>query len=298
MRATILFEQITIVGLGLIGASFAQAVKKSGLVARITGWDLPEVLAAAIDNGTIDGIEDGFADDHTPSSADLIYLAMPTLANIKFLTTHSKQFKPGALITDSSSTKRAISEAAQLLPTELYFIGGHPMAGSQLHGLAAANDHLFENCTYLLSPIGEIPRELGGRLERLICELGATPRYISADEHDIAVARISHLPQLLSTALVIVATSNQKAEFDDNRNVPNKNILQLAGQGFRDMSRLAASPWSIWQDICATNRDNIALALDDMIYTLSEMRDQFKEDRLQGVGNSFTQAQHLVKKVQ
>src|SRR5262245_23085620 len=123
------FEQITVVGVGLIGGSFALAARRAGLARRITGWNGGASIDAARSNGVIDAVEESFAQGHR-CDADLIYLAAPVGGIIEFLQTRGSQIKPGAIVTDAGSSKREICRAARSLPSEVTFIGGHPMAGS------------------------------------------------------------------------------------------------------------------------------------------------------------------------
>lgn len=276
------FEHITIIGLGLIGGSFAMALRAAGFDGRITGWDSPENLAYALEAMIIDAPEESFARGQV-CPADLVYLAAPISAIIELLRAHRDQFKAGALVTDCGSTKRAICTMAEGLPPEVAFIGGHPMAGSEARGGRAARPDLFQSAVYLLVPRAGTSEEQILALELLLRTMGARPRRITAELHDEAVAMISHLPQLLSTALVsvVVAHGDRRAEID---------ATELAGPGYRDMSRLAASSWQVWRDICATNRDYIGAALDDTITILSALRTALEDEGMEQLGAQFARA--------
>ena len=281
------WKHVTIVGCGLIGASFALALKRSGITARIAGWDCSEtVLKTALERGVIDEVDRSFS-DWTMSAADLIYLAMPVGGIVGFLRKHGSQVKDGALITDTGSTKAEVCRAArEYLPQGRNFVGGHPITGSQHAGLAHARDDLFANATYVLVKDSD---EVDGLLE-LTQALEATEArvvFMTADEHDSTLALISHLPQLISTALAATVKSQSHANA----------LLTIAGPGYRDMTRLAASPWSMWRDILATNPAPITLALSAMVQKLIMLESELqqcsgqKEVNLMAAQQMFEQAQ-------
>jgi prephenate dehydrogenase len=270
------FDHVAIVGVGLIGGSFALALRDAGFDGRITGWDNTQSLELALDSAIIDAPEESFEREEN-CEADLIYLSAPIESILEFLGRHGKKIKAGALVTDSGSTKRTICAAAQALAPEIDFIGGHPMAGSQQHGVAAAKADLFKDAAYILVPRDGTAELRVLQFELLLREIGARPLRLSAEAHDDAVAVISHLPQLLSTALV-QAVAAHRGEID---------ARQLAGPGYRDMTRLASSSWAVWHDICATNRDFIGLALDELIMILQSMRISLSEEEMRSIEESF-----------
>src|ERR1700682_2595616 len=151
-----IWNRVTIIGCGLIGASFALALRRAGACARIAGWDTSApVLDEAVRTGVIDEVDQAFASEAV-SSSDLIYLAMPVGEIIDFLRERGRQIKPGAVITDAGSTKVEICRAARLhLPDAQQFVGGHPVAGSHLPGLAHARDDLFAGAPYVLITDGD-----------------------------------------------------------------------------------------------------------------------------------------------
>ena len=254
------FNHLAIVGVGLIGGSFALAARRAGLADRITGWGGKNSLAKALANGVIDGIEETF-DKTEVSKADLVYLAAPIGGILDFLRTRGKAIKPGAIVTDAGSTKREICRAAHaLLPPEVHFVGGHPMAGSHRAGIEFARADLFEEAPYaIVSTAGE--ESAVSIISRVVHAIGARLVITTAEHHDRVVARISHAPQLLSTALAVAIA----ASIDEESS-------RMAGPGFKDMTRLASSPWSIWKDICQTNADEITAALGEVIRELEVTR--------------------------
>jgi prephenate dehydrogenase len=253
------FKHVAIVGVGLIGGSFAMAVRRAGLVDRITGWGGKRSLAIALHGGVIDGIEDAF-DKGEVSNADLVYLAAPVNGILDFLRRRGNLVKPGAVVTDAGSTKRAICRMAESLPSSVHFVGGHPMAGSHRVGVEFARADLFDQAPYAIvsnSEEGTAPSAIA----EVARAIGAWPLMISAEQHDRVVARISHAPQLLSTALALATAESV-----------DRDSTRLSGPGLADMTRLAESPWSIWSDICETNADEIAEALAEIVPKIEWMR--------------------------
>ncbi len=265
-----MWNRVTVVGCGLIGASFALALKQSGAAEIIAGWDISEtVLDEALRLGIIHEIDRSLAAGE-PCPSDLVYLAMPVAEIINFLETGDARLKPGAVVTDAGSTKKKICHAAQThLAENIAFIGGHPIAGSHLCGPANARATLFSGAPYVMvSENGGNNTEAVKTFGETLQLIGARPEFISAEEHDRTMALLSHLPQVLSSALSTTVA---------NSNAP----LTLAGPGYRDMTRLSASAWSMWHDILATNSLPIADALTMLIERLSIVRDELLKEAVQ-----------------
>lgn len=279
------FNQVTIVGVGLIGGSFALALRRAGLAGTITGWDTPEVLERARSRGIIDSREESFESD-AACRADLIYLASPVCAIADFLRTRSSLIRPDALVTDAGSTKREICRAAREgLRIGASFVGGHPMAGSHRSGVEFANPDLFQNAPYAIitsaNRMGQC--ELTSPVERvvqIVNLIGARPVLVTAEEHDYLTARISHAVQMISTSLAAAAErSNDRGRRE-----------ALAGNGFSDMIRLAQSDWSIWEDICRTNPDEIATALREVVVEVERIREAIESGDLAALAEAFQMA--------
>jgi prephenate dehydrogenase len=281
------FKHVTIVGLGLIGGSFALAIRRAGLADKITGWDSEDVLERARTRGVIDAAEDAF-EAGRDCEADLVYLSAPVGAILGFLRTRRNAFKAGAIITDAGSTKRDICRVArETLPSRVGFVGGHPMAGSHHAGIEHADADLFRGAPYALVVDDTHSESIrAARLvEDVVCCLGAKPLKLEADEHDRVVARVSHAPQLVATSLAC-AIARRKNETD----------LRLAGSGFSEMVRLAASGWSMWEDICRTNADEISRALDEVISEMESARASLVSGDFQAVGTAFGEANDLIRR--
>ena len=257
------FEQIAIVGLGLIGGSIALAVRERWPASRVIAVDRQPVLAHAISTGAIDSVCESVA---AIPAADLIVLAAPVQQNIDLLAEIGRTLKTPAVVTDVGGTKGSIVTAARTLPAPIAFVGGHPLGGAERGGFAFARPDRFVGRPWIFTPDGSRSREAVERLSRFVTGLGARPATVTAEEHDQLMAFLSHLPQLAVTALMDVV----------GRSVPGDR-LPLAGQGLVDTTRLASSPASVWRDICTTNTEAIGSALDLLIARLQEMRSSLRQ---------------------
>jgi prephenate dehydrogenase len=262
------WNRVTIIGCGLIGASFALALRRASACAQIAGWDSSaSELDEAVRAGVIDEVDQAFASEAV-SSSDLIYLAMPVGEIIEFLQDRGRQIKSGAVITDAGSTKVEICRAARLhLMEAQQFVGGHPVAGSHLQGLAHARSDLFAGAPYVLVTDGDQDEiHAHTALKETLDLLGARVISMTAVEHDRAMALVSHLPQIVSSALAAVTKDQPDADA----------LISLSGAGYRDMTRLASSSWSMWGDILATNSTETAAALDALVGKLTAVRDELR----------------------
>lgn len=246
------FERISILGVGLIGGSLGLALKRNGFAGEIVGVSRPETIERAVALGAVDrGV--GYDDLATGvGTADLVVVCSPIQHIIEVLPQVMAAVPAGALVTDAGSTKRRILDAAASAGrTDAWFLGGHPMAGSEKTGVTAADPFLFQNAIYVLVPEPSVPPSLHAALQELVRSVGARVLELSADAHDTVVAAISHLPQLLATCLVEMV-----GQLDDESD--EKAFLALAAGGFRDMTRIASSPFApVWRDIYGTNTDRV-----------------------------------------
>lgn len=256
-------KQVSIIGLGLIGGSLGLALKQAGQGdIRIVGYTrTSESAAMALKVGAVDKIADSPA--LAVDQADLVVLATPILAMKDILQQIVSCLRPGCIVTDTASTKAKVMQwAAELLPQGIDFIGGHPMAGKELSGVMAAEATLFSGCTYCLVPGASASSKSVQWMADLVKKMGATPLFISAAEHDDCVAGISHLPFLVSVALVTATTKGKMWE----------SMSRLAASGYRDTTRLASQSPEMCRDICASNQENIIRWIDKFITELSELR--------------------------
>jgi prephenate dehydrogenase len=281
-----LIQRVTILGTGLIGGSFARALRKYTPDIQITGWDRAEVILEARKAGAID---EGFFEALEPAirRADLIYIALPIGTTLDLLPELAHHAPPHALITDAGSTKARVWQAA----TELFveeigpiFLAGHPMAGRELAGFIHADAELFQNTTYAL--IGQPDDTHDPRITafvKILEKIGARPLWLGAQQHDYAVGLASHLPQLAAVALGAFLYDRL-----DEKGLP----ITLAGPGLRDTLRLAGSPYSTWRDIVLTNREVLSAALDLLARRLEDLRERLGSRELEA---DFDAANELYK---
>jgi prephenate dehydrogenase len=247
---------VAIFGVGLIGGSFALALRKAGFKGQIIGVSSPPTTTRAIELGVIDKALPGH---EAAQAAELIYLAQPILRIIEILPKLDAWVRPEALITDAGSTKSAIVNSAARI-SRCQFLGGHPMAGREKRGVEAADADLFQGRPYVLTPKSPEELETPEALEFIewIRKIGSVTIVLSPEEHDQIVAYTSHLPQLASTAL---------AGLLEGRDEPQSGVF---GPALIDSTRLALSSFDIWGDILTTNHDAIRSALASYISKLQE----------------------------
>ena len=292
-----LIQRVTILGTGLIGGSFGLALKKYAADIRIAGWDRAEALREARSRQAIDDAHHG---DLAPAlrGADLIYIALPIAATVDLLPEIAR-FAPGhALVTDACSTKFRISQAAaENFSGEPQFLGGHPMAGKEVSGIANADADLFRGNAYALIAEAEKNPASAGEPEspnsqrdprisafvKILEKIGARPFWLGAEQHDNAVGLASHLPQLAAIAL---------GSFLYDRLDENGLPITLAGPGLRDSLRLAGSPYNTWRDIILTNKEMIAEALEQFARRLDDLSDRLGSRELEA---DFDAANELYK---
>jgi prephenate dehydrogenase len=259
------FPRVAVIGTGLIGGSFALAVRREFPELSIIGFDRPDVLESAHANGAISESASDLA--AAVRGADLVYVALPIGATIDALPKIAAAAQPNAFVTDSGSTKALICREAQKhFRTGARFLGGHPMAGKENSGIDYANADLFQGSRYALIASENDPDPRVEHFAALLRIIGAHPVWCDAETHDWAVGIVSHLPQLASIALAHVVSD--ETDETDETGLP----LTLAGSGLADMLRLAGSPYDIWRDTCLTNRENIAHALDRLAQAIEYLR--------------------------
>lgn len=270
-------ETVAIIGVGLIGGSFALALRRAGFRGRIIGVSSAPVVAAALDRGVVD---EALPLAEAAARADLVYLAQPIGRILDTLRRLDPVIREDALVTDAGSTKREIVATASMHLRRCRFLGGHPMAGKETRGIEEADAALFEGRTYVLTP--QVPTDLDPDFVEWIARIGAVPVILDPAEHDRVVALTSHLPQLASTA--IAATVAEKAG----------DRLEVSGPGLLDTTRLAMSSYDLWRDILATNAPEIERALNAYIGELEHIRDNLRTRSLE---DEFLNAALLARKL-
>ncbi|MFC1569888.1 prephenate dehydrogenase/arogenate dehydrogenase family protein [bacterium] len=256
-------NRIAIIGVGLIGGSLGLAIKSKQPDVHIIGISSDRVLEDALAAGAIDEsvsknrLAEGVAD------VDLVILCNPIQEIIQRLPEVAQAIKPGTLVSDAGSTKQLIVETAKSCFSEdRYFIGGHPMAGSEARGIQAADALLFQNAVYVLTPLEGTPENIQKQMVSLVECIGAKAMVMTPELHDRIAAAVSHLPQLLAVTLMNLISKQGKSPLH----------LRLAAGGFRDMTRIASSPYDIWEDILETNQQVIIEAIDEFIRDLEQVK--------------------------
>ena len=263
-------NKISIVGVGLIGGSLGLALKENRPSFRIVGVDKQEIIEKAITRGAIDegtvNLEEGIKE------ADVVILATPVKTILDLLPKINPFLKRGCLVTDTGSTKAQVVEKAnEVLSKDVFFIGGHPMAGSEKCGIESANPHLFQDRTYILTPTKKSNLIAIEKIFSLIKMIDANRLILDPIEHDRIVGAVSHLPQIIAVSLI-----NTIGELALRGN--NNNYFRAIGEGFKDMTRIASSPYKIWEDICKTNQENILKMIQEFRNYLGVLEGKLKND--------------------
>ncbi|GAB6049947.1 hypothetical protein JCM16106_07910 [Hydrogenophilus islandicus] len=281
MSGAVVVKRLTVVGVGLIGGSFALALRRAGLVGEVVGlgrrW---ETLERAQQLGLIDRGETDAA--RAVQGSDWVFLAMPvgqTRAVVQAIAPH---LAPEAIVTDAGSTKQNVVESFYLdLPNHLaWAVPGHPIAGKETSGPEAADAALFVDRKVVLTPLPENHPEAVERVTELWQACGAAVTTMSPQEHDRVFAAVSHLPHVLSFALVheLAGRANAATLFD------------YAAGGFRDFTRIAGSHPEMWRDICFANRRAILAELDEYLAELAWVRALLLSGNVDGLYQLFAAA--------
>jgi len=276
-----MLNKIAVFGVGLIGGSFALALKKAGAVAHVVGLDRSaEALARAQQLGIIDSIAASIGE--AVQGADLVLLAAPVAQTEAILAAIAPHLQPGTIVTDCGSTKADVVAAARrALGAKIgQFVPGHPIAGRESNGPDAAIDHLFGDKKVVLAPLPENTAQDIERVASAWTQCGAIIHRLGAEQHDLVFAAVSHLPHLLAYALV-----------DDIANKPHADLLfQYAASGFRDFTRIAGSSPEMWRDIALANRENLSSALAAFIGELDRFRRALEREDAPAISSFFESA--------
>ncbi|HKE31117.1 MAG TPA: prephenate dehydrogenase/arogenate dehydrogenase family protein [Candidatus Angelobacter sp.] len=268
-------QQITIIGTGLIGGSFGLAVKASGSGVRIIGCDRPHVLERARKMGALDSGNEDPAE--AIKGSDLILLATPVGTIIDLIERIGPIAPPNCLITDVGSTKQEIMERARAVfgaDAGERFLGGHPMAGKEHSSIFSADATLFRDATWFFVPANaqqNLNSEKVKEYRNLLERIGAHVTVTEADRHDRICAWISHLPQMISTALAGILLD----EFGDA-----SEFHTISSRGLREMTRTASSPYSMWRDVAHTNTANLEQAIAALEQRLAHIRENLRTQEL------------------
>ena len=276
-----MFNRIAILGVGLLGASFALALKKNGLCGSITGYGRNrENLLKAKERNIIDSFEQDPA--AASRDADLIMLSTPVGSFLDLTKLIAPALKKGAVLTDVGSVKgRLVREIEKIIPEHVNYIGGHPIAGSDRSGIDAANPGLFRNAKCIITPTEHSNADALEKIEGLWKALGSDILILNPEEHDRIYASVSHLPHLVAYAMV-----NTIADMD-------RSYLDFSGKGFMDATRIASSSEELWNDICLLNRDNLVEVIAVFQKNLDMLTRYIKAGNADSLKHAFRKARTL-----
>lgn len=275
-------ETVAVVGVGLVGGSFALALRKAGFQGEILGVSSPTAIEAAIQRGAV---RRGCTLKEAAKAADLIYLAQPVDRILDTVQSLGPFLRSGCLVTDAGSTKLAIVKKAQQHLPAGQFLGGHPLAGKEQRGVQAADADLFANRPYVLTP-HEDENAATCNLRIWLHKIGANVVDMPAEQHDSTVALTSHVPQLVSTALALALSRQQ-----------NEELTKIFGPGLLDMTRLALSDIALWAGILDSNNANVQAGLDAFLLSLTDVRNAIGQPELSTFFQSASNFSSKLRKV-
>lgn len=258
-------RRVAIVGTGLIGGSVGLAARRRGV--EVVGFDVDRAAtAAAVDRGALDSAADHLG--AAAAGADVVVLATPVDVTPHLCEELADVAPGGVVVTDVGSAKQAVVERGVAAFGDR-FVGGHPMAGSERHGIEAAAADLFDDAWWILTPTEEVSHAAYSTVSDLVMSLGARPVALAPDTHDALVARLSHVPQLAASAIVQMAAAAGDKEA----------LLGLAGAGFRDVTRIAASDPGLWVAIVRANSPAVLEGLGGLEETIEMISSIIREER-------------------
>lgn len=270
---------IGFIGLGLIGGSIAKSIRRIFPDYEILGFDVDQnALNLALSDNTLTKTVTSIEAMH---DCDYIFLCAPVHYNIAYLPILKQIMKDTCILTDVGSVKSDIYQAIHNQNLDEYFIGGHPMVGSERSGYDAASDRLIENAYYFVTPSSTVSSKQVEEFRTFLEDLGAIPIVYSPAQHDEITAYISHIPHVIASSLVNLVAGKE----DDNG-----MLRQLAAGGFKDITRIASSNPVVWEHILLSNPDNIVAGLQAFIYQLESLITAIEKGNARGIYSFFNSA--------
>lgn len=272
------FSQITIVGLGLMGGSFGLAVKDFSQDTTVIGVDFSNQLEIALRREALDKAYQPEDLKEAVRGSDLVVVATPIGQVLETVKKLSDLVDRNTIVMDLGSTKLEICRTSWNCfdGSRASFVGGHPMTGTEIRGMAGAHPLLYENSVFILCTPNGLPTPFSKKLSGFLTGLGSEPQHLSPATHDRIVARISHLPQLVSIGLMKAV----QEETESRENQADRNFLSFAGGGFKDMTRIANSPFEVWSGIFSTNGELISDEIDRFVDIMKNLRSLVGEDEM------------------
>lgn len=275
------FHKVTILGVGLIGASFALAMRKHGLCNEIAGHGRKEDnLIRAKEKGIVDSFD--LDPSKACAGADLVLFAVPVGSFVDLLTKIKGALKKNAIVSDAGSVKgRLVRDMEALMPEGVYFVGAHPIAGSDRSGIDSAGADLFQGAKCIITPTEKTDREALAKITALWETFGSVIKIINPDEHDRIYAAVSHLPHLIAYEIM-----NTVADMDGS-------YLAFSGQGFKDTTRIASSAPELWRDICLLNKDFILESIELFKRNIDRASQYLRDSDAESIERDFRKARTL-----
>ena len=284
-----LFKKMTVIGVGLLGASLAKACKERGLVDEIVGYGRNrENLEKARTLKIIDHCATDLSE--AVNDADLIVLCTPVSTIVPLIQSITAEISPGALITDVGSVKGpVVSDADKLVPEGIFFVGSHPIAGGENSGLEASTANLYQGARCIVTPTEKTDEEALEKISALWQAVGMNVINLSAEEHDFIFGAVSHLPHIVAYALM--NTLGALRTKDD------REVTAFSGAGLKDITRIASSDPVMWRDICLSNRNHSLDLVDRFQVKLDEIRSIIEKGDGQALKDEFVAANNYRLKV-
>lgn len=279
-----IIDRLTIIGVGLIGGSFARALREAGLVKTVVGVGRSRAnLETALSLGIID--EMCFDPAVGVRGSQLVFISIPVCTIPDMVKTIASVLAPGCIVTDGGSVKAEIvAECERYTPQGCFFVGGHPIAGTENSGSAASFATLYQGKRCILTPTERTNANALAMVTRLWQAAGANVCIMEPERHDRIFAEISHLPHMVAYALVhAVGTADVEGE----------NVLSYTAGGFRDFTRIASSDPAMWRDIALMNRNALLSSIDGFSASLSELRQRIDRGDSRGLADFFTIAKQF-----
>jgi prephenate dehydrogenase len=280
-RGPLFFDKVTILGVGLIGASFALALKNHGLCSEVVGFGRREEnLNRAKEKNIIDVVELDAA--KACKGSDLVLFATPVGIFIDLAKKITGSLKKNVIVTDVGSVKgKLVRDMEALMPDGVFFVGGHPIAGSDRSGIDTAAANIFNGAKCIISPTENTDKTALDSITSLWRTFGSVVKLINPDEHDRIYAAVSHLPHLIAYEMI-----NTVAAIDSS-------YLAFSGQGFKDFTRIASSHPELWRDICILNRENLLEYLEIFKKNLDKVSQYLRAYDFESLERDFKKARTL-----
>jgi len=276
-------KKISIIGLGLIGGSIAKALRKANEDFHVSAFDISDSSTRALEENVIDS---SLTSIEQALNSDLIFISLPVDVSINVFEKLAPMLKENSILSDVCSVKNIFKEKWDKIESKGYYFGGHPMTGKESGGYENSDPLLFENAMYIITD-NDDNNPIFQEFTKVIKSLGPSVLHIPAKQHDVIAASVSHLPQLVSVALVNAA-SLKTDEY---------NFLDLAAGGFRDMTRIASSDFKIWESIISTNKDQILTAIDKFSYDLDTLEKWISENKNTEIAEYFESARKNLEEI-